>query len=169
MIRGLLGVVPWKAAAPGRFYLRQGYGTGPTLLQAVLPAQQQDGSEGLEALYITHRDAQPLELGGLSGIDPVVALFDVHVRVDPTSLVGGRHSISARPGSLLIAGDIPVLVATHGRRGYWAYVNLDTGECMPGEPSEDWLMFSRWFLVIDDEAGEEVTIASFGVDADKSV
>jgi hypothetical protein len=168
MIRGLLGVVPLAAAEPGRFYLKQGYGTGPTLLQAVLPAKPEEGSTALDALYITYAGEPALEVHSFSGSDPLVALFDVHVRVDPTSLAGSRYSVHPQPGSLLVAGETPVLVASLGQRGHWTYVNLSTGERMPGGPTTDWLMFKRWFLVIDDEANEEVTIASFGTDAEDS-
>lgn len=158
MIRGLVGVVPDHALEPGRFYLATSYGEGAILFQCVQTDEPVDDGFRRRALVFTTGETVRLELCDLPHHGPFVALDDVHVRVDPTSVAESPFTAHLRSGLFVLDGDQPILCASMGFRGYRA-VNLSTGHTINGQVGHGWLSFTRWSLVVDDEAGEELVLA----------
>ena len=160
MIRGLAGVIPEQSVEVGRYYLAIGYQGGPTLFQCVETDEQFEGRFRQKALLFTSGGSPLLELGELPPQGPFVVLDDVHTRIDPTSVSASAFTSSLQAGTFIVDGDQPIVMASVGWRG-WSAVNLSTGRTVSQGLNHGWLSFTRWSLVLDDEAGEELTIASF--------
>lgn len=160
MLRGVVDVVPVNAVIPGRFYFAHGYGGGASFFQCIETMEQ--GEDGFQriALYFSINGKPHLLLEALPLSNPVVAIEDVHIRVDPTSIIGSAFTTSMTMGTFLIDGDQAVLAAPNGRHG-WTVVNMSNGKLVEKRSDIGWLSFSRWSLVIDDETGSEKTLASF--------
>lgn len=67
-----------------------------------------------------------------------------------------------RAGLFLVMGDEAFVAASLGRL-HWKLFNLNTGHAATGTAPNSWVSFSRWLLVVE-ENGEEIPIASFGDD-----
>lgn len=162
MIRGLAGVIPHHLMEVGRFYFTPGGEEGPWLFQCVQTDEPFEGSFRRKALFLTAGGKPDIDLRDLPYHSPVVALDDIHVRVDCTSLTGSAFTVRMAPNVFLLDGEAPILCAQQGLRG-WKTVNLTTGRTVDsGSVSHDWLSFTRWSLVMDDRADKELTIANFG-------
>jgi hypothetical protein len=161
MIRGILGVVPWNKAEVGRFYLSAGYGQGNWLFQCVQTGEKVDGELIRKALVYTIAGEPDLSVHYLYEQGPLVALYDVHVRVDPTSI-----NIEETFGTkrFFVVEDIPLICASPASPQPWQFygLNILTGKPIPGETNYNRVRFDRWSLVLDDDQGEELTIARFG-------
>ena len=162
MIRGIAGVVPARAMEVGRFYMAPAYRDGNWLFQCVQTSELLDDGFRCKALFMTTGGKPDLGLHELPDQTPVVALDDVHVRVDPTSLGGSAFDTSAQRGMFLVREDEAIVCAPTDLVRGWAAVNINTGRVVKGHLGTDWLTFTRWSLVMDDEEGDELTLASFG-------
>lgn len=162
MIRGAVGVIPARAIEPGRFYLCYNYAGPPHLFLCVQTDERLDDRFRRVALYFNREGMSPVELGHLPSDAPVCVLDEVHIRFDPMSMDGHSRSKHAGPGTFLVDGERPVVVASLGYQGYVG-VYLDKGQTV-SELGTDWASFSAWSLVLDDESGQEWTIASFGAE-----
>lgn len=161
MIRGLQRIVRSTEVEPGRFYLRQQYNDDPALFQCVQTGETIENAPELKAMRFAPGSPNPLGLEDLPHHEPVVELPEVHIRVDAPSLVGSSDTSGIRSGMFLIGGNEAYVAAPLGFR-HWGLVNISTGRVVQAGWSEPWVAFSRWLLVIDDEKGEEIPIASFG-------
>jgi hypothetical protein len=157
MILGIERVIDAGQCEPGRFYLKLNYKDDPSVFQCVRIGE--DDSD-LMALWFSPGTDRPLGLETLLEHEPVVALPQVHIRVDAPSMFASNHTTSIRAGMFLVSNDEAFVVATTGFRG-WSVLNLSTGLPVAKRWSPDWIAFSRWLLVIEDN-GEEIPIASFG-------
>ena len=166
MIRGLVGVIPSHATEVGRFYLLSDYQGGHWLFQCVQTREPLDDGFRRAALFLARNGNPDIGVETLPDRSPVVALDDVHVRIDPTSVAGDASTTTIRLGNFVLDGDAPVLCARSGRHG-WVNVNLSTGQIVD-VPGHGWLGFKRWSLVMDDEAGDELTIVRFDADEARS-
>lgn len=158
MIRGFAGVVPDHALEPGRFYIAPAYGQGSVLFQCVQTDEPLDDGFRVKALIISTGEAVGLEFAQIPHASSFVALDDVHVRVDPTSLSHSAFSSHLQAGMFVVDGDQTIVCAPYGYRGYRA-VNLTSGHTINGPLGHAWLSFTRWSLVVDDEAGDELVLA----------
>ena len=162
MIRGVLGAVPSRLTEVGRFYLNPGYGKGAWLFQCIQLPEAIDGVPQKKALLFRVGEESVLEIIDLPDRSSVAALYDVHVRIDPTSISNNSNSSLF---VFLVVGETPVICASNGgtggqRRG-WRLINLSNGTVMPSVEINDSVSFDRWSLVLDDDAGDELTVASF--------
>lgn len=165
MIRGLVGVVPHHTIEVGRFYMAPAYQGNNWLFQCVQTDEPLDDGFRQKALYMTTGGRPDIGLHQLPYQTALVALDDVHVRVDPTSLDSSAFETTLRRGLFLVRGDEAFICAPTDQIRGWAVVNINTGRTVSGRLGNDWLSFSRWSLVMDDEEGDELTIATFGEDA----
>ncbi len=165
MIQGILGVVPCHKAEIGRFYLSPDYGVGSWLFQCVRTSEQCDGQQVNKALVFKIGDKLIPSIDDIPDFKPLVALYDVHVRVDPTSI---SSSMNRLPGKLLMNGDAPIFCAINGYRG-WTSVDINTGSLADSYSDSETVAFDRWSLVLDDDVGDELTIASFDYASDSKV
>lgn len=159
MILGIDGVIRVQDAEVGRFYLEPVYGAEPRLFQCVSTGKVVDGEPANQALYFFPGEELSVVLDDLPYLNPVVAMPDVYVRVDPPSITGSSNMSSFSAGNFLAIGDEPFVTAHEGFR-QWRMMNLNTGRPAQG-PTGSWVSFSRWLLVVE-ENGEEISIASFG-------
>ncbi|CAN5588371.1 hypothetical protein BH10PSE14_BH10PSE14_33710 [soil metagenome] len=157
MILGIERVTDVREVEAGRFYLRLNYNEDPSLFQCIRVGNDDDD---IRALWFNPGTDSPLGIEDLPDHGPVVALPDVHIRVDAPSMVGSNRTTSTRPGMFLVSNDEAFVVAPNGFRG-WSVINISTGLPVANRWSPDWIAFSRWLLVIVDN-GEEIPIASFG-------
>lgn len=160
MIRGVVGVIPHHSMETGRFYMAPNR-AGNWLFQCVQTDEAFEGSYKRKGLFFTTGDQVDLGLSDLPWQSPVLALDEVHVRIDPTSLADSIGTTSLERGMFILDGDTPLLCAPDGFRG-WSVVDLSTGRTSAQRSRQNWLSFTRWSLVMDDEHGDELTIASFG-------
>ena len=161
MILGIRRVVDVRDLEPGRFYLRLDYGNDPVLFQCIRMGENPDGTPDLKALWFNPTDERPIGLEDIPHSGPVVSLPDVKVRVDPPTLIASKYTSHVRPGMFLVAGDEPFLVVPYNRG--WITVNMATGRPVESNWNGEWVAFSRWLLMIDDN-GQEIEIAAFGKD-----
>lgn len=164
MIRGIVGIVPHHAMEVGRFYMAPAYRDGNWLFQCVQTSEPFEGDFRRKALFMTAGGKPDLGLHELPYQTPVVALDEVHVRVDPTSLDRSAFDTSLYRGLFLIRDDEAIICAPTDPVLGWAAVNISTGRTVEGILGSNWLSFSRWSLVMDDEDGDELTLVSFGED-----
>lgn len=168
MVRGIEGIVQPSQLELGRFYLDPGYGRGSTLFQWVRTGEMREGSAVEAMLVFSNSQPQPkntpLYLQQPEGYRPLVKMPAVSVRVDPPSASGTVTTQSLNSRMLVIDGQTPVLMAAKGLFGSVA-VDLATGRVC--QLSNNWVIFSRWSLVVD-EAGEEICIASFDGAAERT-
>lgn len=162
MIRGMIGVVPNHAVELGRFYMAPAYQGRNYLFQCVQTDEPLDDGFRRKALYVTRGGTPDIALQDLPSQTPLVALDEVHVRVDPTSLDRSAFDTSTHRGLFLVRDDEAIICAPTGHLHGWAAVNITTGRTVHGDLGRNWLSFSRWSLVMDDEEGDELTVASFG-------
>jgi hypothetical protein len=160
VIRGFVGVVPNGSVETGRFYLAPGH-DGFALFQCIQTDEPYEDTFRQKALYFTTAGKPNLGLHDLPGHSPLAALDEVQVRVDPTSIAESAFSSHLKAGLFLVNGDAPIICAPDGFRG-WTALNILTGRTVGRSFGHEWLSFTRWSLVMDNEAGEELTIASFG-------
>ena len=158
MIRGVIGTVPWHAVEVGRFYMSSAYGAGAWLFQCIRMPEKQDAAPVTKALVFTIGGETELSLKSLPQMSLLVALYDVHVRIDPTSL---NHHFDAGLFRFLLVGDQPIICASHGSSHGWQRVNLVGGRYFTDNEDHNAVSFDRWSLVLDDDTNEELTIASF--------
>jgi hypothetical protein len=159
MILGIAGVVRVQDANVGQFYLEPVYGAEPRLFQCVNTGKIVDGESVNQALYFFPGEEMSIALEDFPFYNPVVAMPNVHVRVDPPSISGSSNMSTISAGQFLVVGNEPIVTAREGFR-HWRMMNLDTGKPAEG-PTGSWVSFSRWLLVVE-ENGEEIPIASFG-------
>lgn len=157
MILGIERVVDAGQCEPGRFYLKLNYNDDPSVFQCIRIGE---GDNDLMALWFTPGTDHALGLETLPDQEPVVALPQVHIRVDAPSMLASNRTTSIRPGMFLVSNDEAFVVASNGFRG-WSVINISKGLPVAKRWSPDWIVFSRWLLVIEDN-GEEIPIASFG-------
>lgn len=157
MLLGIERVVDAGECEPGRFYLKLNYNDDPSIFQCVKVG---DDDDDLMALWLTPGTDRPLGLETIPDHEPLVALPPVHIRVDAPSMYASNRTTAIRPGMFLVSNDEAFVVAPSGFRGY-STINISTGLPVPKRWAPDWLAFSRWLLVIEDN-GEEIPIASFG-------
>ena len=160
MILGIERVVDVRQVVPGRFFLRLDYNEDPVVFQCVRIGERDGGEPDLRALWFAPGTARPLGIESLPHNGPVVALPEVHVRVDAPSMFASNHISSIRPGMFTVSGDEAFVTVTADSRG-WTTYNISTGRPVLSREPADWLAFSRWLLVINDN-GEEIPIVSFG-------
>lgn len=161
MIRGIERVVAADAMEVGRFYLMPAPQMEPTLFQCVGGDFGKTGA-GRMALVYPYEGASPapIELQDTDWYEVLVAMPQVSVRVDPPSAIEVGSAGRVPMNTLIIAGDEPYFaVKIPGYRNY-TLINLGTGQVADQRTLSEWISFSRWSLVVD-EAGEEVTIATF--------
>jgi hypothetical protein len=161
MIRGIVGIVPHHAMEAGRFYMAPAYRDGNWLFQCVQTSEPLDDGFRRKALFMTAGGQPDLGLHELPQQTPVALLDNVHVRVDPTSLASSAFDTSLRSGLFLIRDDEAIICAPAGQRRGWTAVNINTGRTVSGDVGVNWLSFTRWSLVMDDEEGDELTLATF--------
>jgi hypothetical protein len=160
MIRGIVGVIPSHAVEAGRFYMAPNYQGGPRLFQCIQTQEPIEDSFRKKALIFTESGKPLLCVSDVPDRTPLLALDDVHIRVDPTSLAGDSFNTYLRRGLFVVRDDHAMFCAPAGFRE-WGVVNLSTGHESSQSIGTNWLTFTRWSLVMDDEAGDELTIASF--------
>jgi hypothetical protein len=160
MIRGIEQVVDVREVEPGRFYLRLDYDEGTTVFQCIRIGGKEDDVPNLKALWFAPGTDRPLGIEDLPNHGPVVALPEVHIRVDAPSMSGTNYTSNVCAGTFLVSSDEAIVAVPTGSRG-WTMVNISTGRPIADNWRADWVAFSRWLLVIDDN-GEEIPIASFG-------
>ena len=158
MIRGIDGIVTQEQLELGRFYLDPGYGRGTTLFQWVRNGRTREGAPDEGALVFARDDEPCLELTYLPTSGPWISLPPVHVRVDPPSAAGTAFTTSFTRSMFAVQEDAAIVAAVHDTF-HWTPINILTGRVM--RPGHQWVAFSRWSLVVD-EAGEEISIVSFG-------
>jgi len=159
-IRGIGSILSYGQAEPGRFYYQRWQDDLAALLQCVRTPQLVDGNPEDVALLFPPAGAA-LSLEDIKWNEPLIAVGDVHVRVDPLSIVGSSSGYSAHAGMFLIHEESALVTIASSYR-QWTTVNLSTGR-IASFPTVNWVAFSRWSLVTDDEhLGEEVMLASFG-------
>ena len=139
------------------------YRDGNWLFQCVQTSEPLDDGFRRKALFMTTGGKPDLGLHELPDRTPAVALDDVHVRVDPTSLDRSAFDTSLHRGMFLVHEDEAIICAPTDMARGWAAVNINTGRVVNGHLGTNWLAFTRWSLVMDDEEGDELTIASFGL------
>lgn len=159
MILGIERVISNREMEPGRFYLAPHYDDEPSLFQCVRMGERSDGEPDLLALRFAPGTQYPLALESIPHDGPLVALPEVHIRIDAPSLKATNHTSSVRSGMFLVAGNEAYVASPHGFRE-WKLINISTGRPVVGHWREDWAAFSRWLLVIEDN-GEEIPIADF--------
>jgi len=159
MILGLDRVIRGHEAEVGRFYLEPVYDGEPRLFQCVVAGKVVDGEAVKQALYFVPQEQPSIVLADFPWTDSIVALPDVHVRVDPPSIAGSSSISSLSGGMFFIMGDEAFVTAGMGFR--WRMMNVSTGKAVEGAHPTSWVSFSRWLLVVQ-ESGEEIPIASFG-------
>lgn len=162
MIRGFIGVVPNHAVQPGRFYMAPAYQGQNDLFQCVQTDEPLDEGFRLKALFMTQGGTPDIALQDLPNQTPLVALDEVYVRVDPTSLDRSAFDTSTYRSLFLVRDDEAIICAPTGYVHGFAPVNITTGRTVVENLGLNWLSFSRWSLVMDDEEGDELTIATFG-------
>lgn len=161
MILGIKRVIDVREVEPGRFYLRLDYNEeDATVFQCIRVGERDDGVPDLKALWFTPGTNRPLGIESLPHNGPVVELPEVHIRVDAPSMFASNYTSGVRAGMFFVSGEEAFVAAPLDFRG-WTTINISTGRPVVGNWTADWLAFSRWLLVIDDN-GEEITIASFG-------
>lgn len=165
MIRGMVGVVPNHTMETGRFYMAPAYRGEHWLFQCIQTSDRFEDSFRRKALLMTIAGKPELSLFDLPQDTPVVALDDVHVRIDPTSLSQNAFTTYLDRNMFLVLGDEAIICAPTDHVRGWQAVNITTGQTVVGNVGPNWLSFTRWSLVMDDEEGDELTIASFGGDA----
>ena len=157
MIRGIERVVKADSLTAGAFYLCPRYNGDPYLIQAVTT---DPNVEPTFALVFEPGTNDPISLTELERTTYVL-MPDVSVRVDPPSFSGHAFTHNVRPYMMIVADDVPYVVASMRYRGY-SIVNLSTGVAeLNALAANNWATFDRWQLVVD-EGGEEVPVASFG-------
>jgi hypothetical protein len=162
MILGIERVVDVRDLELGRFYLRFDYNEEPTVFQCVGFGEKEDGVPELRALWFAPQTQRPLGVEGLPSHGPIVALPEVHIRVDAPSMSGTNYTSNVRAGTFFISGD-EAFIAVPRQWQSWSLINISTGRRVVDGVQADWVAFSRWLLVINDN-GEEIPIASFGED-----
>ena len=162
MIRGMMGVIPYHAMETGRFYMAPAYRGENWLFQCVQTSEPFEGDFRRKALFMTTGGKPDLGLHQLPDQAPVVALDAVHVRVDPTSLDKSASDTYLQRGLFLIRDDEAILCAPTDQVRGWAAISITKGRTVEGSMGSNWLSFTRWSLVMDDEEGDELTLASFG-------
>jgi hypothetical protein len=160
MILGIERVVDVREVEPGRFYLRLDYNEDPEVFQCICIGERDGGVPDLKALRFAPGTDRPLGIESLPDHGPVVALPEVHIRVDAPSMFGTNYTSSIRAETFLVSGNEAFVAAPTGFRG-WSLINISNGRPVIDNWKADWVAFSRWLLVIDDN-GEEIPIASFG-------
>ncbi|MGU3389842.1 hypothetical protein [Sphingomonas sp. M1A8_2b] len=159
MLLGIERVIANHEIEPGRFYLAPHYDGEPVLFQCIRIGETSEGQPDLKALRFSPGTQYPISLESIPHDGPLVALPEVHVRIDAPSLTATNHTSSVRSGMFLVAGNEAFVAAPQGFRE-WALINISTGRPAVGRWREDWAAFSRWLLVIEDN-GEEIPIADF--------
>ena len=160
MLLGIEGVIDVRSVEKGRFYLRSDYNDEPVLFKCICVGQGDDGSDTLMAIRFAPGSELPMAIESLPHGGPVVALPEVHIRVDAPSLVATNLNSGIRSGMFLIAGEEAFVAVPQNFRS-WSLINVTKGEHVDGEWGKNWIAFSRWLFVIKD-SGEEITISSFG-------
>jgi hypothetical protein len=160
MLLGIKGVINVRDIEKGRFYLTTEYGGEPALFQCIYFGVSNE-PETLMALRYPSSTDLPLRLESLPDGGAVVALPDVHVRVDAPSLTATNFTSSITPGMFFVAGEEAFVAVPRSYRGVWTVINISRGEATTGGWRENWAAFSRWLFVIEDN-GEEIPISSFG-------
>lgn len=166
MIRGLVSIVPARQMEVGRFYMAPGYQDGNWLFQCVQTDEPLDDGFRRKALFMTTGGKPDIGLHELPYRTPVVALDNVHVRVDPESLKSSAFDTHLRPKLFLVRGTETIICAPTDQMRGWVPVSIDTGRTITTNLGSEYLTFTRWSLVMDDENGDELTIAEFVFDAD---
>lgn len=162
MILGFNRIIDAREMVVGRFYLGYDYNSDPILFQCVQVGELPNGNPDLRSLRFAPETSFPIGLEAAPYRGPLVALPDVHIRIDAPSMVGTSHTSAVRAGMFIVAGDEAFVAAPTEFRG-WTLMNLATGQPAPARFDEGWIAFSRWLLVIEDNL-EEIPIASFGQD-----
>jgi len=160
VILGIEGVVQSHEVEPGRYYLEPSYSGEARLFQCIQTADQMDGNPVCKAVYFFPSEERSLTFGDLPYDGPLVAMPPVKIRVDPPTIIGSGRSVSYSAGMFFIM-DGEAYVTAHLDRYGWAAVNISTGRTVEGQISHQWIAFSRWLLIVE-ENGEEIPIASFG-------
>lgn len=158
-VLGLNEVIPARDAEPGKFYLHERYDTDPEVFLCFLTGGEIDGVPETKALYFTPDEDQKFSMHLPPTHEPLVALPEVHVRVDAPSLSASSGSSSIRTGMMFVVGDEPFVAAPLEFR-HWTSINLSTGRAVQIDRNKAWASFDRWQLVIFDQ-DEEVVIANF--------
>lgn len=161
MIRGVLGVVPCDKAEVGRFYLWAGYERENWFFQCVAAEGSENDGGASKALLLMVGETPRIKLTNLPSYNPLIALYDVHVRVDPTSLDSQSET---GPSRFFLFDDLPAVCANI-QNGGWQCINVSTGRLCSSLSFGNKAHFTRWSLVIDDDAGDELTVASFDYSA----
>lgn len=161
MIRGLIGIVPAREMQVGRFYMEPGDQDGNRLFQCVQTNEPYEDTFRQKALVLTTAGRPEIRLRELPYVTPVLALGDVHVRVDPTSLHKSAFDAFPHRGMFLVREGEPIICAPSDQYRGWAAVNLNSGRTLPTDLGSSWLTFTRWSLVMDDEKGDELTLVEF--------
>ena len=159
MLLGIERVILNREIEPGRFYLAPHYNDESVLFQCIRMGETSDGEPDLRALVFSPGTQYPITLESVPSDGPLVALPEVHIRVDAPSLTATSYTSTVRSGTFLVAGNEAYVAAPQGFRD-WALINISTGRPAVGRWREDWAAFSRWLLVIEDN-GEEIPVADF--------
>jgi hypothetical protein len=160
MIRGISRVIHAQDALQGRFYVELHYSGEPILFQYLVTVDPRTRVEIKMALIFTVGGKPSLSLSEFESNGPLAEMRDVHIRVDASSL-SGNHSRNTIENSLFfIKGDEAYVAAPTGYRG-WRVVNITAGGLATSSSLINWLSFSRWQLVIDED-GQEIPIVEFG-------
>lgn len=157
---GIEKVISAREAQPGRFYLQEQYNEDPVLMLCFLTGERVDNIPETKALYFQPNQDRKLAIHLMPTYEPIVELPKVHVRVDGLSLSATSTSSSIQSGMMLIAADVPLIVAPLEFRN-WYLIDLNSGGVSQVDRAQPWAAFDRWQLIIED-AGEEVVIADFG-------
>ena len=132
-----------------------------SVFQCIRVGENEGGNPDLRALVFKPGDEQPFSIESLQS-GPVVALPDVHVRIDPPSITATNYTDNLYAGMFMVSGEEAFVAVANGFRN-WALINISNGRPVVGNRLQDWISFSRWMLVVEDES-EEIRIASFGVE-----
>jgi len=159
-VRGVTRVVSAREMEVGRFYLEASQGSEPTLFQCIQTAIPFEGSTKQMALVYSLDGMPNLAIHDINWYETLVEMPNVSVRVDPPSISGTGTTTSLRMNTLIVIGSEAVINVPVGSRG-WQSININTGRTIEQAIRREWVSFARWSLVVD-EAGEEITIASFG-------
>lgn len=158
-ILGLRSVIDIDQIEVGRFYLRTNYGGDQILFQCVVAGQDEAGRDQLASLSFSPGSRWPISVDELPSHGPVVSLDNVAIRVDAASALDTNYSGSVRPNLFFVA-DTEAYIVAPASRG-WITFNITTGRRIPPNWQKSWISFSRWIIVMND-TGEEISIASFG-------
>lgn len=158
MLLGLQSVIDADELQIGKFYLRTTHNGDSILFQCVVVGEDEEGNDRLAALSFSPGSKWPVSVDELPDYGPVVSLDNVAIRVDAASASGTNFSGSIKQNLFFVAGADAFVVAPI--RAGWITFNLMTGRRIPINWKMNWISFSRWIIVMDDN-GEEISIANF--------